>query len=328
MRALLSAVAFALAQSALAQAPEAAAPAAPVKLMMVATGGLTGIYHPAGGAICRVVNHERRKHGLRCSPDSSSGSTANLEDLRGNAVEFAIVQSDVLYLASRGEGPYAARGRFEGLRTVFGLHAEPFTLVARKEVNARRVADLKGRRVWLGEAGSGTRQTVESLMKEFKWELDAASDRVPNLASGEDGAALCDGRIDAFLRIVGHPTDTVRMPAAICNARLVPVSGPTIAKILEARPYFAPAQIPGNLYPANPQDTNTFGVRAILSTTSSLPADDVYAFVKAVFENFHQLRKLHPALDNLSHVTMIDVGSVAPLHEGAARFYREKGWLR
>ena len=236
------------------------------------------------------------------------------------------MQSDVAWVAARGEGAYASRGGFAALRTVFALHPEPITIVARKEASIRRLRELAGKRVWLGEAGSGTRQSLESIMKLLDVQVGSAA--LPDLRGGEDGAALCDGRIDAFVRVIGHPTDAVRLPAAICGARLVPVTGETVDRIVKARPYYAAAQIPGNLYPANPQDTNSFGVRALLVTTSEMPSAEVYAMVKSVFENFQELRKLHPALDGLSHTAMINVAAIAPLHEGAARLYREKGWIK
>lgn len=310
---------------ALAQAP-AAAPASTQKLVMIGTGSLVGIYNPAGGAVCRLVNRDRKVHGVRCSVDSTDGSGANIEALRDGTYEMAIVQSDVVWIAARGEGPYAQRGRFEDLRTVFALHPEPITVVARKEANIRRLRDLAGRRVFLGEPGSGTRQSLEAIMKLLEVQVSDAP--LPDLKGGEDGAALCDGRIEAFVRIIGHPTDAVRLPAAICGARLVPVSGETVDRIIKARPYYAPAQIAGNLYPSNPQDTSSFGVRAVLVTTAKLPASDVYAMAKSVFDNFQELRKLHPALDGLNHTAMIGVDAIAPLHEGAARLYREKGWIK
>lgn len=324
-RILMAAATVAAATAVLAQAP-AAVPANAQKLVMIATGSLVGIYHPAGGAVCRLVNRDRKLHGLRCSVDSTDGSAANVEALRDGSYEMGIVQSDVAWIAARGEGAYAQRGRFEGLRTVFALHPEPITIVARKEANIRRLRELEGKRVWLGEPGSGTRQSLETIMKLL--EVRVGDGPMPDLKGGEDGAALCDNRIDAFVRVIGHPTDAVRLPAAICGARLVPVTGETVDKIIKARPYYAPAQIPGNLYPSNPQDNNSFGVRAVLMTTAALPAADVYAMVKSVFDNFQELRKLHPALDGLSHTAMINVGAIAPLHEGAARLYREKGWIK
>ena len=162
-RILLAFATAAATTTVLAQAP-AAAPASAQKLVMIATGSLVGIYHPAGGAVCRLVNRDRKRHGLRCSVDSTDGSGANIEALRDGSYEMGIVQSDVAWIASRGEGAYAQRGRFENLRTVFALHPEPITIVARKEANIRRLRELSGKRVWLGEPGSGTRQSLDAVM--------------------------------------------------------------------------------------------------------------------------------------------------------------------
>ena len=194
---------------------------------------------------------------------------------------------------------------------------------------AQRVLEEAARIKEIAQAGRDPlagQLRVGAIMKLL--EVQTGGGPLPDLKGGEDGAALCDNRIDAFVRVIGHPTDAVRLPAAICGARLVPVTGETVDKVIKARPYYAPAQIPGNLYPANPQDTASFGVRAVLMTTAALPAADAYALAKSVFDNFQELRKLHPALEGLSHTAMIKVDGIAPLHEGAARLYREKGWIK
>lgn len=331
------ALAFALALGVLAGSPAAAQKPAPApaaeaaarphsKLLMVGSGDLLGLYHPVAGAICRLLNRDRAKHGLRCSADITGGAVPNLDGLREGEYELALVQSDLLWAASRGEGPYADRGRFDELRSVFALYPEAVSVLARKEINARLFSELAGKRLWVGEPGTSLRRTAEDAIRLLGLPPTAIS--VVELPESESGIALCDGRIDAMVRVGGHPAPAFRMPTSVCGARFVNASAEAIAQVTAARPYFMRVEIPGNLYASNPVDINTFGVRAMLATTSRLPADDVYAIAKAVFDNFQELRKLHPALDHLSHADMVEVGAIAPLHVGATRLYREKGWLK
>ena len=312
--------------------PRASAPAADAatrargKLLMVGSSSLLGLYHPVAGAICRLLNRDHRKHGLRCSAEVSEGSAPNLEGLRDGEYELALVQSDLLWGAARGEGAYAGRGRFDELRSVFALYPEAVSVLARKETNARLLRDLIGKRLWLGEPGSGMRRASEEAIRLFGLPLKEVS--IVDLPEAESGAALCEGRIDAMVRIEGHPAPAFRMPTSNCGARFLTASAEAISQVTGPRPYLMRVEIPGNLYASNPVDINTFGVRAVLATTSRLPADDVYAIAKTVFDNFQELRKLHPALEHLAHADMVEVGNVAPLHVGATRLYREKGWLK
>jgi uncharacterized protein len=297
------------------------------RFITLGTGGVTGVYYPAGGAICRLVNRDRAKHNLRCSVESTGGSVANVNLLRTGEIEFGVSQSDVQFFATKGEGPLKKDGAFSDIRAVFALHPEPFTVVARKEANVNNFQDFKGKRFNVGNPGSGTRSSMEELLGAMGWKLGDFA-LASELRPDEHGPALCDGKIDGFFYGVGHPSANIQDPTTICGAKLVSLTGPAVDKLVKERPYYAVATIPGGMYPNNPQPTTTFGVQATVVTSAKVPADVVYAVTRAVFENLDEFKKLHPALANLKPEDMVKNGLSAPLHEGAAKYYKEKGWIK
>jgi hypothetical protein len=207
------------------------------------------------------------------------------------------------------------------------LHPEPFTVVARKEANIKAFADFKGKKFNVGNPGSGTRASMEEILAEMKWKLSDFS-LASELKADEHGPALCDGKIDGFFYAVGHPSANIQDPTTSCGAKLVPLTGPAVDKMVKEWPFYAKVTIPAGLYPNNPQATDTFGVLATLVSSSKVPADSVYAIVKAVFDNFEEFKKLHPAFAHLKAEDMVKNGLSAPLHDGAARYYKEKGWIK
>jgi TRAP transporter TAXI family solute receptor len=297
------------------------------KFLTIGTGGVTGVYYAAGGAICRLVNKDRAKHGIRCSVESTGGSVFNVNTIKAGELDLGVAQSDVQYNAVKGLGQFKDAGPFGDLRAVMSLHPEPFTVLARKELNAKNFTDMKGKKFNVGNPGSGTRASLEELIAAMGWKLSDFA-LASELKADEHGPALCDGKIDGFFYGVGHPSANIQDPTTTCGAKLVPITGPAVDKLVADKPYYAKATIPGGLYPGNPNDTHTYGVLATLVTSSKVPADTVYVMVKAVFDNFEEFKKLHPALANLKPEDMVKNGLSAPLHEGAARYYKEKGWIK
>lgn len=304
-----------------------AAPAqAQQKFVTVGTGGVTGVYYAAGGAICRLVNKERAKHGIRCSVESTGGSVFNINTIKAGELDLGFAQSDVQYNAYKGQGQFKD-GAYADLRSVFSVHPEPFTVVARKEANITRFEDFKGKRFNVGNPGSGTRASLEELFAAMGWKLSDLS-LASELKADEHGPALCDGKIDGFFYGVGHPSANIQDPTTSCGAKLISLTGPAIDKLVHDKPYYARAVIPAGLYPNNPQATQTYGVLATVVASAKTPADVVYQVVKSVFDNFEEFKKLHPALASLTPQGMVKDGLSAPLHEGALRYYREKGWVK
>ena len=297
------------------------------KFMTIGTGGVTGVYYAAGGAICRLVNKDRAQHGFRCTVESTGGSVANINTIKGADLDFGVAQSDWNYHGLKGTKAFEKSGPFPELRSVFSLHPEPFTILARADANVKNFGDLKGKRVNVGNPGSGTRASMDELLNASGMKLSDFG-LAAELKADEHGAALCDNKIDAFFYGVGHPSANIQDPVTTCGAKLVNITGPAIDKLVAANSYYAKVSIPGGMYKGNDQPTQTYGVLATFVTSAKQPDDMVYTLVKAVFENFDDFKKLHPALANLKPENMIADGLSAPLHPGAVKYYKEKGWMK
>lgn len=305
-----------------------AAPAfAQQKFITIGTGGVTGVYYAAGGAICRLMNKERKTFNLRCSVESTGGSAFNVNAIKAGDLDFGMAQSDIAYNAAKGEGPFKDGGPHADLRSVFSIHPEPFTVLVRKDAGVSKFEDLKGKRFNVGNPGSGTRASLEMLIGALGWKLSDFA-LASELKADEHGAALCDNKIDGFFYGVGHPSANIQDPTTACGAKLVPLTGPAVDKLVADHAYYAKATIPGGLYANNPNPTETYGVLATLVTSAKVPDDVVYALAKSVFENFDEFKKLHPAFANLDPAKMIKDGLSAPLHPGAVKYYKEKGWMK
>ncbi|MDX1456032.1 MAG: TAXI family TRAP transporter solute-binding subunit [Marinobacter sp.] len=300
------------------------ATAAEQRFVTIGTGGVTGVYYPAGGAICRLVNMDRKEHGIRCSVESTGGSVYNLNAIRQGELDLAVAQSDWQYHAYNGTSTFEEDGANEGLRAVFSLHPEPFTVVASKGSNINSFEDLAGKRVSVGNPGSGQRATAEVLMEAMGWGLDKFS-LAAELKAAEQSQALCDGNIDAFFYTVGHPSGAIKEATTSCDSVLVNVDNEATQKLVSDNPYYRVATIPGGMYRGNDEDVTTFGVAATFVTSTDVPDDVVYEVVKAVFENFDSFKRLHPAFANLQKEEMVSDALSAPLHPGALKYYKEVG---
>jgi uncharacterized protein len=309
---------------ALAVGVTGAAHAAEQQFISIGTGGVTGVYYPTGGAICRLVNKERKDHGIRCSAESTGGSIYNINTIRAGELEFGVAQSDWQYHAYHGTSKFKDKGKFDKLRAVFSVHAEPVTVIARDDSGINNITDFKGKRINIGNPGSGTLGTYEVIEKAMGWsrgDLKLAA----QMKSAETGQALCDGKIDGYFWLVGHPSALTQESLASCATHLVNAVSPEISKLVADNPYYRVAKIPAGMY-NNKEDVVTFGVGATFVSSTDVPDKVVYTVVKAVFENFDSFKKLHPAFAHLTEKEMISDGLSAPLHPGALKYYKEKGW--
>ena len=319
----LTLIAAALAFGATLASPAAVAQQ---KFVTIGTGGVTGVYYAAGGAICRLMNKERAKHGIRCSVESTGGSVYNVNTIKAGELDFGVAQSDVQYNAVKGLAQFKDGGAHADLRAVFSVYPEPLTVLARKEAGVTKFEDFKGKRFNVGNPGSGTRDTIATLMVAMGMKTSDFS-LTSELKPDEHGAALCDNKIDGFGYVVGSPAANIQDPTTTCGAKLVSIAGPAVDKLVKEYPYFATATIPGGMYPGNPDATKTFGVVASFVSSAKVPDEVVYAMVSAVFDNFDEFKKLHPAFANLDPKDMVKSGMSAPLHPGAVKYYKEKGWM-
>lgn len=295
--------------------------------LLIGTGAPGGVYYPLGGAICRLFNFADARHGMRCAADPSAGSVENITALRAGRVDLAIVQSDVLVDAVKGEGPFKPDGPWPGLRAVFAAHDEPFTIVVRPDAAIASSADLRGKRINIGAAGSGQRLQMEHMMAAAdltRADFAAALELDPI----EQVRALCDGRVDAIVYAVGHPNGLTQEVTRACGGRIIPAACDRIRTLIEGHAEYSNMVVPGGLYAGSPVDVPTFGARAILVATDRIPTATIYELAKAVFDEFDEFVRLHPAFGALTPERMARTPTFVPVHAGAARFFQERGWGR
>lgn len=239
---------------------------------------------------------------------------------------MGIAQSDWQFHAYNGTSKFESQGPYKDLRAVFSIHPEPFTVVARADAGIKTFDDMKGKRVNIGNPGSGQRGTIEVLMKEMGWTQDDFG-QVSELKAAEQSKALCDNKIDAMVYTVGHPSGSIQEATTACDSVLVTVDNAASKSLIEKNDYYRTATIPGGMYRGNDSDVKTFGVGATFVSSTEVPEEVIYNVVKAVFENFDDFRRLHPAFANLKKEEMVKDGLSAPLHPGAAKYYKEAGLM-
>lgn len=298
----------------------------------IGTGGPTGVYFAAGNAICRLIHKEAaegrkegRQHGIRCSAPSTGGSTYNIGQIAEGELDFGVAQSDWQYHAYKGDKPDSVKP-FPELRSVFSIHPEPFQLIVGKDSGIKSFKDLKGKRVNIGNPGSGQRGTMEVLMGAYGMTTNDFQ-IATELTSTEQSNALCDGKIDAFGYSVGVPNAGVAVATDGCEARIVPLDGEIEKKLVAEFPYYAFATIPKGTYKTSDEDVTTFGVMATLVTSAEVDDQTVYEVTRAVIDNIEDFRELHPAFSDLDPKKMVKDGLTAPLQPGAEKFYKEKNLM-
>jgi len=295
------------------------------QFITIGTGGVTGVYYPTGGAICRLVNANRAETGLRCSVESTGGSVYNTRTIRQGELDFGVVQSDVQAAAIAGTGSFADDGAYPELRALFSIHPEPLHVMARTDSGITSVADFAGRRVNIGNPGSGTRVLAEALLSYSGVSVDDLS-LAAELSSAEQSSALCDGNIEATIWAAGLPNGSSQEATSTCDVTILPLAGEAIDRLLAENSAYAAATIPGGMYSGNPDDIPSWGPRATFVTSADTPDEVVYAVVSAVFDNFESFTRLHPAFARLQPESMISSGITAELHPGALQYYQERGW--
>ncbi len=309
------------------QAPTQKAAAPTEAFYTIGTGGVTGVYYPTGGAIARIVNKKKDEYGMRLTVESTGGSVFNINAIMAGDLEFGVVQSDRQFQAINGMAEWEEAGKQEDLRALFSIHPESVTLVAAVDAGINTIQDLKGKRVNIGNPGSGQRQNsidaLEAVGINYETDLQAES-----LKAAEAPGMLQDGRIDAFFYTVGHPSGAFKeATSGTRKVKFIAIELPD--SFYEKFPYYAPSVVPvmGN-YPgaANDADVPSFGVKATFVTSAKVPEKHVYGLVKEIFEDFEDFKSLHPAYAVLTKESMLQ-GLSAPIHPGAIKYYKEAGLM-
>ncbi|KJR31829.1 C4-dicarboxylate ABC transporter substrate-binding protein [Vibrio navarrensis] len=297
------------------------------EFITIGTGSVTGVYYPTGGAICKLINKGRKEHNIRCSVESTGGSGYNVNTIRAGELDFGVVQSDSQYNGYNGLGEFSEFGPYKKLRAVFSLHTEPFNIIVRSDSGIEGLKDLAGKRVNIGNPGSGDRATMGVVMNAMGWTNDSFK-LASELKGSERSQALCDNKIDAFIYMVGHPNGSIKEATTSCDAKLISATGPQIDKLVTDNPYYTYTTVPADMYRGTNTDVKSFGVAATLVTSADVSDAVAYNVAKAVFEDFDTFKRLHPAFANLKKEDMVKAGISIPLHPGAVKYYKEMGLLK
>ncbi|HCO92471.1 MAG TPA: C4-dicarboxylate ABC transporter substrate-binding protein [Phycisphaerales bacterium] len=292
----------------------------------IGTGGVTGIYYPTGIAISRMVNKNFDQYKIKVTVESTSGSVFNVNAVLNGDLVFGVVQSDRQYQAYNGLAEWSKYGKQTDLRSLFSVHPESITLIASEKSGIREIKDLKGKRINLGNRGSGYLQNSRDVLKAVG-HAEGDDLNAEYAKAVEAPGLLQDGRIDAFFYTVGHPNSNIKeATSGRIKVFIVPIRGPGIDKMLERYPYYAESTIAHSFYPyaKNTQDITTIGVKATFVTSKNVDEGIVYAVTKEVFENFEDFKSLHPAYKVLTKENMLK-GLTAPIHKGALKYYKEAG---
>ncbi|MFT5420088.1 MAG: TRAP transporter TAXI family solute receptor [Candidatus Endobugula sp.] len=291
----------------------------------IGTGGITGVYYSAGNAICKLVNQNFVENKMRCAVESTAGSAFNVKAVRKKRLMFGLVQAGIHYKSYTATEGFSSESPYTSMRSLFSLHDEVFTVMARAGSGIKTMADLKGKVVDIGALGSGTRIGAKKLLDLAGFKEDDFS-ALSDLKPDQTTSALCKKKIDAYIYMVGHPARNIRESTNNCKAKIIPITG-AAATGLDSIPYFSKYEIIAGLYKHNPEKIPTYSVRATLVADQSVSDLVVYKLVKSVMDNIDEFKKMHPAFSNLSIESMIQYGLTAPLHPGAEKYYKERGLL-
>ena len=287
--------------------------------MTMGTGGTAGTYYAFGGVVGQQI---AASTGISVNVVSTDGSKANILGINAGDYQLGTVQSDVMAYAAAGTRSFEEEGALDSFRVVGGLYAEAVQLIT-VDPSIETVADLAGKKVSIGAAGSGVYfNAVDVLAAAGLSEADIQ----PQYQSFADSAdALKDGKIDAAFIVAGAPTPAItELCTTNANTKLVPVDGEIAEKLMADCPFYTTYTIPAGTYEGQDADVTTVTVKATLIVSTDASEEDVYALTAAIFDNAEAITAAHAKGVELS-LENATSGMTAPFHAGAAKYYAEKG---
>ena len=300
-------------------------PAFATQFITIGTGGVTGTYYPTGGAICRMMNLNKKRTGIRCSVESTGGSIYNVNSISVGELDFGISQSDTAYQGYQGEGSFEGKP-VEGLRSVIAIYPELLAFVANKESGIKSLADVKGKKLNIDIAGSGTRMTTEIVFAAFGIKISDLA-LANELKSSEGPTMLKDNKIDGYFGVFGHPTANIMDAANSVDIDLIPIEGKPIDDLVAKYSYYAKGVISGTFYKGVEHDTPSIGVKAVLVTKDTIDDKIVYELTKTILDNFEEFKSLHPAYKTITKQSLLE-GLAVPQHPGAIKAFKEAGLIK
>ncbi len=287
-----------------------------------ATGSVNGVYYPAGGTICKIIN-ENTNPKVKCFTESTSGSVGNLVSSRSNPSSLGFSQNDWLYYSYRGEGVFKNSGADDKLRALFTLHTEALYMIVKKDSTIDSIDDLSGKNVSIGLEQSGMRWTLQRLLEvtkvkqfDFKKTLELKpSDEMKN---------FCDGDLDVMFMIYGTPNPITRELIESCGAKIVAIDDKYIDILVKKYPFYSKTVIQKGLYFDSQPNIKTLGIKSTVFTTTELDEELAYQITKSVANNIVSLSQASDVFKDIKPSDLAK-GSVVPLHSGSLKYFKEIG---
>ena len=288
--------------------------------MILATGGTAGTYYPFGGAMAQIFNS--KVPNVNVTAQATGASVENLRLVNKKEAELAMVQSDMLDYAYNGKEVF--KEKLPNLSGIAVLYPEYIQLVVRADGGIDTIADLKGKKVGVGDPGSGTEANFRQLIDAFGMDYKALT---PQYLSFEESAAQFKNKqIDAFLVTAGIPNSAIQDISTQHRIKILSLADDKIAQLTQRYPFFAPVTIPPNTYKGQTEAVKTVAVSATLIVNPQVAEDVVYNITKALFENQAELARTSAKGKELSLETAVK-GMAVPFHPGAAKYFEENGVL-
>lgn len=288
----------------------------------LATGGNTGTYYAFGTALGQILGP---KAGVNFNIQSTGASKANIQLISGKEVNMAIVQNDVMDYAFNGTDLFAADGAVKGFSAMAGLYAEVVQIVADPNAGIETIADLKGKSVSVGDAGSGVEFNAKQILEAYG--LTFTDIQKQNLSFSASADAFKDDKIDAFFCTAGAPTTAIMDLVTTKAIKLLGVEADKADQLKAAHPFYTTYEIAGGTYKGVDQAVTTLAVKATIIVSDELAEDTVYKLTKALFENKADIANAHAKGKELDAAYAVE-GISIPFHKGAEKYYKEIGVLK
>jgi hypothetical protein len=289
--------------------------------LIMATGGTSGTYYSFGGAICQIYN--TKLENMNVTAQSTGASKENIRLVGSKEAELAIVQNDVLDYAYNGIELFNGE-KVQNIRTVAVLYPEIIQIVVSPDSGINSIADMKGKRISVGDAGSGVEANAKQILEAYGMTFDDI--QASHLSFSESASAFKDKQLDGFFVTAGSPNPAIQEITALQSIKLLAVDDATADKLIEKYPFYTKYSISKETYKGMESDTNTLAVMATLIAGSELGEDVVYKLTKALFEYQAELASAHAKGNEMRLATAVQGVSV-PFHPGAEKYYKEKGLL-
>ncbi len=287
----------------------------------LATGGNTGTYYAFGTAVGQIIG---KAENLTFNIQSTGASKANIQLIASKEVDMAIVQNDVMDYAYKGTDLFSADGAVTGFSAMAGVYAEVVQIVADPTSGIKSIADLKGKRVSVGDAGSGVEFNAKQILEAYGISFDDISKQ--NLSFSASADAYKDNKIDAFFCTAGAPTTAIMDLVTNREIELLSIDEEKSAALMKAFPFYTVYDIPKDTYKGVTEDVKTLAVKATFIVSNELSEDVVYKMTKALFEQKDAIAAAHAKGKEIDPKYAVE-GISVPFHKGAEKYYKEIGVL-